>query len=347
MPQGRNPFEVFGKTWKDSKIGSFFSGLGNMIRGSATGFTEPFRKGFGNLGQLLENGFEGLYNKYTGAGLTPAEREANEFTHNERIESQDWTAEREDTEMQRRMDDYRAAGINPMMAAAGGVSSSSSGGQSVSPSTGSLSDLFQMALLPAQMEVMQAQAKNLEASAGEKRTKSDLNEAKTKLTEQQIEEAIQNIAESRKRVEKIESDIIRNAALNALSYAEAHLADVNAEDLTALRAARMALYQAEALEARADACLAYANALYQNKLIEAGMPQAVVEKIIAEKGVADAQKRETIAKAIEQELQNGKRTGSFSATIDKILRENGIESGDVKDAIIGGLTNLFDSIHIL
>lgn len=346
MPTGTNPFVTFGKRWQDTRIGSFFSGLGNMFKGAADGFIDPFRKLGNNLGDLLCRGIEGLYNKNTGAGLTPAEREANEFTHNERIEAQEWTAQREDTEMQRRVADYKAAGVNPMMAAAGGTSSSSSGGQSVSPQSGSLSDLLQLALIGPQMELMKAQADNMRASAQEKTTKSSLNEAKVKLTESQIGEIKQKIEESKKRVEKLDSDIIRNEALNALSYAEAHLAEVNAEDLQELRASRIALNEAKTLEAKADAALASINRTYQAKLIEAGMPEAVVAKVLAEKGLADAEKRGAIAKAISNEIINGRITGNFSNAIDKYMREQGIESHDMKDAVIGALFNFADAVNI-
>lgn len=316
----------------------FVRGVGESYRSSPLGRLQSYAQS----GGLLED----AAGKYLGTNLTGAEREANEFTHNERIEAQDWTAQREDTEIQRRMADMQAAGINPMMAAAGGTSSPSSGGQSVSPQSGSLSDLLQLATLGPQIKLINAQAENMRASAEEKTTKSSLNEAKVKLTESQIEEIKQKIDESKKRIEKIDSDIVRNAALNALSYAEAHLAEVNAEDLQQLRASRIALNEAKTLEARADAALAYVNKLYQSKLIEAGMPEAVVQKVLAEKGLADAEKRAAIAKSISTEIINGRITGNFSNAVDKYMREQGIESHDLKDAVIGALFNFADAVNI-
>lgn len=316
-----------------------------FLRGIVTQYSSS---PLGRLQSYAQSGglLEDAAGKFLGSNLTGAEREANEFTHNERIEAQDWTAQREDTEIQRRMADMQAAGINPMMAAAGGTSSSSSGGQSVSPQSGSLSDLLQLATLGPQIKLINAQAENMRASAEEKTTKSSLNEAKVKLTESQIEEIKQKIEESKKRIEKIDSDIVRNAALNALSYAEAHLAEVNAEDLQQLRASRIALNEAKTQEAKADAALAYVNKLYQSKLIEAGMPQAVVDKVLAEKGLADAEKRATTAKAISTEIINGRLTGSFTATVDRILREQGIESHGVTDSIVGFLFNFADAVNI-
>lgn len=284
----------------------------------------------------------------TGAHLTGAQVEQNVFNADEAQKQRDWQAQMSNTEVQRRMSDMQAAGVNPMMAAgtsAGSPSGASASGSASAPSA-NLSDLFQLATLKPQIALMKAQANNLNASAQEKTTKSNLNEANTKLSEKQIEVYAQNIVESKKRCEKIDSDIVRNEAMNALSFAEAHLADVNAENIQALRDSQIALNEARALEAKADAAFAYANTLYQNGLIKAGMCEAVVSKVLAEKNLANAQQREAIAKAVETEIQNGKRTGSFSTAVDRIAREQGVESKSFGDSVIGAFTNLFDSIRI-
>lgn len=139
--------------------------------------------------------FQNLIAQLTGNQLTDAQREANQFTHDERIDSQNWTAQREDTELQRRVADAKAAGINPMMVAgSGGVSSSSSGGQSVSPSSSfGIGDLVSLMMMPMQFKVMEAQANNLNASASEKTSKvhfwevsSDKALAQIDLINQQI-----------------------------------------------------------------------------------------------------------------------------------------------------------------
>lgn len=306
-------------------------GLWDMSGGLMTGMSYDDAKNY--AGSFLNN--------VTGAGPTGTDMWQAEVNAGEAQRQRDWEEYMSNTEVQRRMADMKAAGVNPMMAAGASASTPSGASASVSPQSlsGSLSDLFQMMLLPSQMKLMKAQAKNMEASASEKESRIPINETKVKELEQ-------NIEESKMRCKKIDSDIVRNEALNALTFAQANLTNLQADAVEPLRDSQIALNEARGTEARANAAAAYANALYQNRLNEAGMPEAVVSKVLAEKGLADSQKRDAVASAISKELQNAKRTGDFTSFVYKTMLEQGIEDKSFGDAVLGAITNVFDSIRI-
>lgn len=97
-----------------------------------------------------------LLNKYAGVGLTGAEKEANAFTSGENQAARDWQYEmwQKTQSMQARVEDAKAAGINPVTAITGstaGMPSASSGGGSVSPSSGA-GDLLSLVASLMQMK---------------------------------------------------------------------------------------------------------------------------------------------------------------------------------------------------
>lgn len=261
------------------------------------------------------NKLDSFINAQTG-GVTERDKAMMEYQTQERVAAQDWTAQREDTEMQRRMADMKAAGINPMMAAgAGGVSSSSSG--SAAPSAApaaSLSELMQLMLLPMQKKVMQAQANNLNSQA-ENRDK--LTPAQIEEINQRIQESIAREHESWKRQEELDYRIQLEISQTILADAQANLANVNAEDLKALRESRIALNEARGTEARSQATLAYWNALYQKGLINEGMCHKVAEKIAAETRLADKQGKFLDEQATRQAIENSVKTGHWSDNISQ------------------------------
>lgn len=280
-----------------------------------------------------------LINKTTGAGLTDAEREANEFTRKERIDAQNWTAQREDTYYQRTMADMQAAGINPMMAAGGSAGTSgSSGGQSVSPSSGSLSDIMQLAMLGPQIQLMKSQANANNASADEKRERA-------KYWPQRVEESKQKVA------------LMRDQSAKYL--ASAMLDKATEENMVAMRPYLQALYTSQRAnldemteterhkqnELDQKAILEAAQAAYQNGLIDEGMCKEVVGKIVAEKNLANAQASKADIERGVEELALAMRTGAFNDVVAKLVKEHGW-SPDISAQILAGFRNAFDMMPI-
>lgn len=282
--------------------------------GGLFAFADMYNSDGKNLDGVLKP-LKSLVNAQTG-GVTDRDRAMMQFETQERVAAQDWTAQREDTEYQRRMADMKAAGINPMMAAgAGGVSSPSSG--SAAPSAApaaSLSEIMQMMLLPTQKKVMQAQANNLNSQA-ENRDK--LTPAQIDDINQRIQESIAREHEAWKKAEELDYRIQLDISETLLADAQANLAKVNAEDLQALRQSRIALNEARTAEAKSQATLAYWNAMYQKGLIDEGMCSKVAAKIAAETRLADKQGKLLDEQATRQAIENSVKSGHWSTEISQ------------------------------
>lgn len=122
--------------------------------------------------------------RYLGTDLTGAEMASNQFNAEEAQKNRDWQERMSSTTYQRTVQDMKQAGLNPalLLTGASGVSTpSGSTASSVSPSAGSLSDLFSLALLPLQMKQLAAQTENIRANTGLTNQKRLTEEQITKL----------------------------------------------------------------------------------------------------------------------------------------------------------------------
>lgn len=123
------------------------------------------------LGVDLADAFGSLINRVTGAGLTGAELQANEFSAEQADIDRSWQEDfyNRHQSMPAKVREYQDAGLNPF-ALAGNVTSapvSSNAPSSVSPDSSEL--LTSLAMLPAQI-------RNLNASSRERESSAALNE---------------------------------------------------------------------------------------------------------------------------------------------------------------------------
>lgn len=145
--------------------------------------------------------------KYTGSGLTAAEQEANAYT-----------AQREDTRIQRTVADASAAGVNPLFAVSGNAVSPAS--SSVAPGSGqNLGDLLQVILaakeLPSRIQANKSASERnraeglaaLEgAAAATKNADTAARNAETAARNASVQERLATVQEMRQQVDAALAD---------------------------------------------------------------------------------------------------------------------------------------------
>ena len=139
--RGTNPFAT------DDSFGNSLKNFGGNI--ASSGWFSKFSHFVEDLG--IGEGIENLWKGFTGSGLTKRDIELNQMN----MQNVEDTAAAQ-------VAGYQKAGINPaLMYGAGGQQTAPS---SSAVGTGSLSDLMQVLMLPAQIKLMNAQAKNTDAN---------------------------------------------------------------------------------------------------------------------------------------------------------------------------------------
>lgn len=189
----------------------------NWIADKASGLWDEFKN-------------SNIYRKYTGSGLTDAEREANA-----------WTAQREDTANQRSVADMQAAGLNPYMMYGGSAGATSTSG-SVSPGSASMPSILpailQMLSLPTQLSAIRAQTERTRAEAEGIRIDNETRGSKNVLEIKNLQSALKN---DRVRRALDRQGISESKARESLDLAQVVLAGIDAESRADLNDATIQL----------------------------------------------------------------------------------------------------------
>lgn len=268
---------------------------------------------------LFGNGVGNIWNKYTGSGLTSAEKEANAWSAEQAQEQRAWEEEMRATSFQTQVKDMQKAGLNPALVyggtgASGATVPSSPAPSSVSPSSGNIGDLFgsimDMALLGAQIKNINADTANKSAeAAGRNITNANLDA--------QMKSAIESTLAS---AESAKAEALYKNLLIQYGMPEAEVQNVLKQ--VAIGDSTISKNEAEAELARVNA--AYAEV---KKKID-------LDKLPYELASMSASSRESRAKAIVDEFR-----GAY-------MRQNktDVPSGAIA-SLVGLITNAFHGLE--
>lgn len=230
--------------------------------------------------------------------MSGAEREAFNLNAQEAQKARDWNLEMDNTKYQRQVTDMQKAGINPALAMNGGVTT-----QATSNATGNASTqqtpimpIQDFATLAMNLKNLKAQNENIEADTRKKNAEAEafeientyrdqyeqaklqgqknannLTEAQEKEVYKRIDKAIEEINVLKQQA-KTEEEKQRNYAVDTL------LKKANAKQIEALTPVLVKLNEAKTNTEKAIAAQAFANAAYQQGLIDSGYIESLAEK---------------------------------------------------------------------
>lgn len=227
------------------------------------------------------------------AALTGAEREANQFTHDEAKLAYERALEADASKYQRSVADMKAAGLNPMLAASSsGGSVSSTPGSSVGHNPVELGSVLSASLRSAELKLQERaldiQEKKVDSEVKKtdeetfglkiqnwvndntkelkvegERLANDYAAGKIKLTDAQVSEVIQQTAVL---AEQEQTEGVKRG----LMMAETALKKASKEQIVQMLPYQKALADAQTSEAKAAAALSWAHEAYQRGLIDDG-----------------------------------------------------------------------------
>lgn len=320
--------------------------LGKVLASTGTEFLQDGAKGIMSaaVGSLL-SAFPGhtvlgsLGRSMTGSGLTGAQLQANQFTHDESQLAYERELAADSTAVQRRTADMRAAGINPILAVgSAGGSVNGAPGSSVSPAASNLFALAQMAMQERQLKIQEklananvdkigAEIRNIDARTEE----TGLNVGFFRDT-QELRKVLLGDEHERNEWEKeiglrgvqVKEDNQRMLEENSRVY-NAHLEQMDeliAEQVKS-EPLKRALYSANAAEARQNAAYKAAMAEVDKQYTEARTESERAEKALliiearVKNGIYNEQYIRDLCKAMHEEaagieLTNQLRKGDYS-----------------------------------
>lgn len=319
------PFGAF-KFWKNVFNGKLF-----------TGEYFPYKDTFDTAagGSLL--------NKVTGAGLTGAEQASNQFNAEQAQINRDWQERMSNTQYQRQVADMKAAGVNPALAMTGGsgagVPSGSAATAGSSQNGMSLSDLLQLMQFKTQMQGLKAGIEKTNAetdnvTAATEKTKADTRRqnlesdfleitmnARKRGVELQNDTSEANIRQTYKNIDLTEQNIKKSIAEThesetraALNQANELLAKANARQIQALLPFQQAMMQAQTDAQRAQVALTMVQTAYQNKLIDSGYIDTMIDQMEASARSSNAAGWNAEEQAKMNEIKRQLRDGTFGQT---------------------------------
>ena len=334
---------------------TFIKGAGSLLGDLGVPFVSSVANmAVGLLGSKLQ---KNVVNNH----MSGAEREAFNLNAQEAQKARDWNLQMDNTKYQRQVTDMQSAGINPALAMNGGVST-----QATSNATGSAStqqspmmSVVDMATTAANLKNLQAQRNLTDAQARLANANANAVETENKYKDRyELAKAIgqekannlteAQIKEVNKRIEKAGEEInllIKQAKTeeerkNALA-AQALVDQANAKQIEALTPVLVELKKAETNEAKARAAYAFAQAAYQQGLIDEGYVKA-----IARQAGANADEAEAVAlrvsgdnakRGLTDEMSNGESfyDGKFAKFVGSTLWQMADLFGSVLGISVG------------
>lgn len=255
------------------------AGFGTFLKNYAKGGFTPYALLSATFGKnpLGKSGFLGSFlNKFTGAGLTGAEKEANAFSAEQAQKQMDFQQQMRDTQYQSAVSDMRTAGINPALmygnGASGNVAPAGAAAQSTTPSSGDfvglLGQIANLSLLKAQKDNINADTKQKLEEARRIYADRILTELKSKgqelanqwypnLSQSTIDHNAAMIANLYSSVEARKHSVANMDMDTALKATNIYIQSLEAEWIPRLRAAQEKGQLASAAQSFAEA--AYKN----------------------------------------------------------------------------------------
>lgn len=278
------------------------------------------------LGKQLTSGLDNFIAGNTGARLTDAQREQNEFNAMEAEKNRMFQQEMSNTAYQRQVEDMKAAGVNPALAMSGSASGASTPSGSAASSgsvqpTMSMSDMMQIAMMPLQMKMMKEQVRGealgndmkeidlqflgKEHEIGLAYTSSQIDSLKSSLQNDKVQRALWRAGISEKEA---------NIALTVEKAISEHIDNETRAQLNQLavqyQAAQVNYTNAKTAESKANLhkIAAEVNELYQRAILEgcqAGYYDQATINMFEEVGLIKLNKE---SKQFEVDHQNADRT---------------------------------------
>lgn len=237
----------------------------------------------GRLGNLVSGSYlDSLMNKWTGAGLSGAEKESNAFTAQEAQKERDWSQMMRQTTYQDQVSSMQAAGLNPALmygSGAGGFTApSGASATSVAPSAPmSMSELMEMVSLKKNLAKIGAETENIQSQT-----------AVNKAEEQRIVTDTQKIGAETLKL-NADTELVNLQVKYYSQLTEAQIRKINAE--VDKLVAEVPYLQAMTSAANADAALKNSQKILVDKESEIYNERisAEIRKLNADSSVAEWQ----------------------------------------------------------